>query len=149
MNTTHSWEAFLRTFLAILVFFGNAVAPWLCCCTLAKAVSHGPTVPNDRSKPVTSCCSHCFQESEPAKPVDTRHDRPCPLHQELLARLPTLNVERSHIVQIELFCDFETTIYDFPSNDRSIAHLILPEVGSVPTLLMSVLRLKHHHCLLC
>lgn len=142
----------MRTFVLLLILYANTVAPWWCCCSVARAKeSWTSATPAKSAKPI--CTASCCQTGT-TQPADDSHPRPlkhqpCPIQEQLLLDRPSASLER---IDLELKCYFDeltqlaSKALAIP-DQRSFAGM--PAVGAEPTLLMSELRLKYHHAFLC
>lgn len=143
----------MRIFVIFLILYSNTVAPWLCCCAVSRGSiclkTECQTVPSGKPCCTTQCCE-VDEIGTNGSPVNSpNNQRPCPIWELFLLERPTANIER---IDLEI----QTVLQELGQHTETVldieqfAGLVqCPAIGSVPTLLMSELRLKYHHAYLC
>lgn len=150
----------MRVIVAILVLYGQAFAPWLCCCATAKVLSavitlnfekpEAQTIDKLESAPACrECCQKKLLPSSNPSPTDPVNQLPCPIQVRLIESQQAPLFERSDF-SFEKELPNSIALFFFETTDLERLTINVREYCLAgPTLLMSVLRLKHHHCLLC
>lgn len=140
----------MRSFVAILVLYGNLIVPWQCCCeaaaflrgTFIKVVSA-----NDSARP---CCCRIDEAGQPISQQDpTKPLCPYPTRAQLLAERPDQVIERAHSVLDEILADSNAIVEIRPTglDLRPLLTVPLPDPG--PTLRTADRMLLYHHRFLC
>ena len=139
----------MRAIALILVLYGQVLSPFLCCCASESAVKFN-AVSSDSPQ---LKCDHCCKKTQPVStdplPSPPTKHGPCPVQSRLLDQSPIANVEKSNAVTVFFFLDWNAVFSSNFDDDSYVKALSKPDIGDTPTLLMTELRQRFHHCLLC
>lgn len=136
----------MRLMLAILVFYGYAVSPWLCCCTVARAMTPVPNVKSPIDEPKKKCQS-CCQERQTKPDLSKHQTKPCPIQCELMDERPIAGVEKLSPFETEF--DHGFIFYRSNANQVNGQSARFGNEHRGFWLPMAELRIKIHHCMRC
>lgn len=143
----------MRTFVIILILYGNTLAPWLCCCAVSRA-SASLAVESPVPAPAKpACTAKCCQENPTSLPDASNHSpkshHPCPVQEQLLLERPSANLERTELDIQTYFAEMGQHVECVIDVVSPVGSIAIPDNGRVPTLRMAELRLKYHHAYRC
>jgi hypothetical protein len=146
----------MRWALLFTAFFGQLVAPWLCCCTLQAStqsvcpVQHSAAAVTPSVEPCSHCCSHKpVPKLETADSISKQKQTPsCPCSITARVQQPVTIPDRQTVPEADFSVELEAWLpaYEFSQALDAIRPYIAQRIEPLFT---TEIKLFSHHVLRC
>jgi hypothetical protein len=128
----------MKLLATILILYSQLIAQWICCCSISVV---NPVVPEK-----VSCSECCKKSNKDITPIKESPKCPCPKKATAESTL-TIKPENRQAETVVSILSFFQLSFDTVIITKS--KVTMPPKGTITYLLISEIKLKRHHNLLC